>query len=123
MLQDILEADVQGAARVGVNHLKTYTGYEADVQRAVSGYAIPADHWLVHRAQTALERALSREVELGKWQFATDGVHLAAVGIPTIGFSPASELYPHTTQDRIDLQAMAEGLTGYMALALELGKV
>jgi succinyl-diaminopimelate desuccinylase len=122
VLQDALETDVEGTVQVGVNHLKTYTGHEEDVLRAVSGYATPADHWLVLSAQAALERTLNRPVTLGKWQFATDGVHLAAAGIPTIGFSPASELYPHTTQDRIQLQAMTEGLTGYMALALELGK-
>ncbi len=37
-------------------------------------------------------------------------------------FAPASDLYPHTTGDRIALEAMVKGLVGYMALALELGR-
>jgi succinyl-diaminopimelate desuccinylase len=123
LLPAALEEGVLGAVQVGVNRLRTYTGYETELSRVVPGLAIPADHWLVRQALATLERALGRPVTLGKWQFATDGPHLAAVGIPTIGFSPASELYPHTTQDRIELEAMVEGLIGYMALALELGMV
>ena len=68
-----------------------------------------------------LERRFGHEVPVIKWRFATDGAHLVNAGIPTIGFAPASDLYPHTTGDRIELEEMVKGLVGYMALALELG--
>jgi succinyl-diaminopimelate desuccinylase len=122
LVQATVEKGVEGTVQVGVTHLKAYTGYEADLSRVVPGFAIAPDHWLVQRAQGALAGVLGRPVAVGKWQFATDGAHLSAAGIPTIGFSPAVELYPHTIEDRIELRAMEEGLAGYMALALELGR-
>jgi len=55
------------------------------------------------------------------WRFATDGGHLMAAGVPTIGFGPAEEDAVHTVGESVRLDTLAEGLLGYVALALDLG--
>jgi acetylornithine deacetylase/succinyl-diaminopimelate desuccinylase-like protein len=88
----------------------------------VPGFVIPADHPLVLKAQPILQTTLGQPVGVHCWEFCTDGAYLVRAGIPTIGFAPAAEQYLHTVDDRIALKAMLEGLMGYMALALELGR-
>jgi succinyl-diaminopimelate desuccinylase len=122
LLEASLEDGCQGTVELNVSLFRTYTGHEQNLPREFPGFILPADHPLVLKAQQILESRLGHEVPVIKWKFATDGAHLVKAGIPTIGFSPASELFPHTTEDRIELQAMVEGLVGYMALALELGR-
>ena len=44
-----------------------------------------------------------------------------AAGVPTIGFGPAEEDAVHTVGESVRLDTLAEGLLGYVALALDLG--
>ena len=122
VLEASLEDGCQGTVELNVSLFRTYTGYEQNLPREFPGFILPVDHPLVLKAQEILESNLGHEVPVIKWKFATDGAHLVEAGIPTIGFAPASDLFPHTTEDRIEIQAMVEGLVGYMALALELGR-
>ena len=122
MLDDSLEDGCEGHVALNVSHFRAYTGYEEDLPREFPGFVLAADHPLIAKAQNTLETRFGHEVAVIKWRFATDGAYLVNAGIPTIGFAPASDLYPHTTGDRIALEAMVKGLVGYMALALELGR-
>ena len=56
------------------------------------------------------------------WRFATDGGHLMAAGIPTIGFGPGDDALPHTNQERISLAQMEEALVAYVPLILSLAE-
>ena len=56
------------------------------------------------------------------WRFATDGGHLMAAGVPTIGFGPAEDHRVHTVHENVPVDMLVEGMTGYAALALGLGK-
>lgn len=123
ILATSLQDGCRGEVELNVTRLATYTGHEQDLPREFPSFVLPLDHALVVNARRVLQSALGHEVPVGTWKFATDGAHLVNAGIPTIGFSPASEQYPHTTEDRIEIEAMVEGLAGYMALALELGRM
>jgi acetylornithine deacetylase/succinyl-diaminopimelate desuccinylase-like protein len=57
------------------------------------------------------------------WRFATDGGHLVAGGVPTIGFGPAEAHTLHTVGEHVPVEMLTEGMLGYIALALELGCV
>jgi acetylornithine deacetylase/succinyl-diaminopimelate desuccinylase-like protein len=57
----------------------------------------------------------------GLWPFATDGGHLAAAGIPPVGFGPGREEDCHIADERIAVDALREALFGNAALALALG--
>ena len=123
LLEDSLQDDCQGSVELNISRFRTYTGYEQELAREFPGFILPGDHPLILKAQNVLQSCFEREVPVIKWRFATDGAYLVKAGTPTIGFAPASELYPHTNEDRIEIQAMVEGLVGYMALALELGRM
>jgi len=122
LLASSLQDGCHGSVELNVSRFRTYTGYEQEMTREFPGFVLPADHPLVLKAQAVLQSYLGRDVSVITWRFATDGAYLVQSGTPTIGFSPASDLYPHTNEERIAIQDMVEGLVGYMGLALELGR-
>ena len=55
------------------------------------------------------------------WDFGTDAAYIATVlGIPTVGYSPAEEVYCHTPRDRISIDLMKKALEGYAAICLRV---
>ncbi len=111
---------VSGRVRREERALRTYTGVEERGPVVAPAFELPADHRLVTGARQTLEGLFGRPVEIGVWDFATDGGWLMAAGIETIGFSPCEERYAHTIHDQIALPLLREGLVGYAALALAL---
>jgi acetylornithine deacetylase/succinyl-diaminopimelate desuccinylase-like protein len=81
---------------------------------------LPENDKFLQAAQAALVNALGRNDQIDVWRFATDGGHLMAAGIPTIGFGPGNERLAHTNQERISLIQMKEAVVGYIALILAL---
>jgi succinyl-diaminopimelate desuccinylase len=128
-LQPLLERSLSevkgsgGQVTVHTRDLRTYTGRTATFPDVFPSFGLPADDPLVRRGQGILERALSRAVEVIIWRFATDGGHLMEAGVPTIGFGPADAREVHTVGESVSVPMLEEGLLGYTALALELGKV
>jgi acetylornithine deacetylase/succinyl-diaminopimelate desuccinylase-like protein len=60
---------------------------------------------------------------VGRWGFSTDGNYTAGqAGIPTLGFGPGNEQYPHSYQDQISVKEMLEALKVYTLLPLKLAK-
>lgn len=85
-----------------------------------TGFVIARDHPLVARVQSALEavraRAGDSAPEPGVWQFATDGRHTHAAGIPTVGFGPGDPLLAHTTGERIDASEIRAAIAVFEAM-------
>lgn len=127
-LQPLLDeclSEVPGSHGEGQLHtrdLHTYTGQTEIFPAVFPSYGLEADDPWVLKGERILTQALSRPVEVIVWRFATDGGHLMAAGIPTIGFGPAEAETVHTVRENVPLEMLAEGLLGYMALALELGR-
>jgi succinyl-diaminopimelate desuccinylase len=127
-LRPVLEAclsEVEGSEGeliLHTRHLRTYTGREQTFPSVFPSFGLSAQHWLVQRGQEVLARALSRPVEVAIWRFATDGGHLMEAGVPTIGFGPAEAEQLHVVGESAPVAMLQEGLLGYTALALELGR-
>ncbi|NIN69223.1 MAG: M20/M25/M40 family metallo-hydrolase [Anaerolineae bacterium] len=113
----------QGELSVHTRDLRTYTGRTESFPAVFASYGLDSSHPLVQKGQQVLTDALSRPVEVMIWDFATDGGHLVQAGVPTIGFGPAEADKLHTVGESVPLDMLAEGLLGYVALALELGAV
>lgn len=111
---------VGGDVRREERFLRTYTGVEERGPIVSPAFEVPANHWLVTGAERTLQALFAQPVEIGVWNFATDGGWFMAEDIPTIGFSPCEEQYAHTIHDQISLKMMRDGLLGYVALALSL---
>ncbi len=125
MLEECL-AEVEGSQGKVLLHtrdLRTYTGRTESFPAVFPSYGLDASHPLVQKGQQVLTDALSRPVDVVIWNFATDGGHLMQAGVPTIGFGPAEADKLHTVGESVPLDMLAEGLLGYVALALELGAV
>ena len=122
-IRELAGASLEGQVRADVRlqdwTVRTYTGREATMPPK-AGYELPADHPDLAAAQGALEAAFGRRVPVGVWHFTTDGGILARRGVPTIGFSPCEEQYPHTVLDQVSIPKMAEAVIGNAALALAL---
>jgi succinyl-diaminopimelate desuccinylase len=112
----------QGEVLVHTRDLRTYTGRIETFPAAFPSFSLPADDPLVEKGQRILASALSHPVDIIIWNFATDGGHFVAAGVPTIGFGPGEAHTLHTVRESVPVAMLAEGLLGYIALALELGK-
>ena len=127
-LQPLLDASLaevegsQGELLLHTRDLRTYTGQREIFPAVTPSYGLAADDPVVQRGQRVLAHALSRRVEVTIWRFATDGGHLMEAGVPTIGFGPAEEGAVHTVRESVAIEMLGEGMLGYLALALELGK-
>ena len=112
----------EGELTLHTRDLRTYTGRTAAFPAVFPSFGLPAENPLVRKGQRILERTLSRAVDVIFWRFATDGGHLMEAGVPTIGFGPAEAKELHTVGESVSVPMLEEGLLGYTALALELGK-
>ncbi|MBI5876846.1 MAG: M20/M25/M40 family metallo-hydrolase [Chloroflexi bacterium] len=116
VLDDCSDSGVTGAVEIQQTRLTTYMGHDELHLIMHPGYHLPDDAPLLERARQILTGALEREVELAAWSFATDGGHLMAAGIPTVGFGPGEESFAHTTHDRVAIAQLRESAVGYLAL-------
>ncbi|MFZ5918600.1 MAG: M20/M25/M40 family metallo-hydrolase [Chloroflexota bacterium] len=112
----------QGEVSLYSHELRTHTGQKETLPAVFPSFALAADDPWVLKGQQVLARTLARPVKVIVWPFATDGGHLMAAGIPTIGFGPAEAPTLHTVRENVPLDLLIEGMLGYMGLALELGK-
>jgi succinyl-diaminopimelate desuccinylase len=118
LLTATLEDGVRPEVAVRTRRLRTYTGVEREVQFVLTGYVLSEDDPLLVAAHESLVQALGRPVEVGVWTFCTDGGHLAAAGVPCIGFGPGAEDQAHVHDERLSIDELLEATVAYMALAL-----
>lgn len=127
-LQPLLDgclAEVEGSSgelALHTHNLRTWTGRTATFPAVFPSFGLDPQHALVAQSRRVLQEALSRPVETIIWPFATDGGHLMAAGVPTIGFGPGDPHAAHTIGESVPLEMLAEAMAGYAALALELGR-
>ncbi|HSH05584.1 MAG TPA: M20/M25/M40 family metallo-hydrolase [Anaerolineae bacterium] len=84
----------------------------------VYGFDTDGEDEDIKRAVAAISEGMGREVELGYYQFATDGRLFVPYGLKIIGYSPSEEHLAHTIKESILIPKMAEGLRGHVGLML-----
>ncbi len=118
ILQKSLLDGATGSVELATRPFTTYTGQTVEQSAVFPSFELPGDNPLVRQAQQTLTGALGFEMPVDVWQFATDGGHLMAAGIPTLGFGPGDETLAHTNREHIMVADMLTALRGYIALAL-----
>ncbi len=98
----------------------SFTGMTMDYPADNPAYIVRADHPALAAAKQALDTALSTDVPVDVWQFATDGGHCALEGMTCIGFGPGNDLLAHTVDEAIPIAELERGLIGNEALARAL---
>jgi len=93
-----------------------YTGLTLSIDKYFPTWVVPEDHPAVLAGVEAGQRALGRTPKVGRWVFSTNGVSSAGrLGIPTIGFGPANEVYAHTSDDQCPLDHLPVAAAWYAA--------
>jgi len=93
-----------------------YTGLTLSIDKYFPTWVVPEDHPAVRAGVEAAKRALGRTPKVGRWVFSTNGVSSAGrLGIPTIGFGPANEVYAHTADDQCPLDDLPVAAAWYAA--------
>ena len=116
------ENDYQATVEITRTKFITYTGLEKIFPSIFPSYLLVEDDPFLRAAQATLVSVLGRNEGVDVWRFATDGGHLMAAGIPTIGFGPGDDRLAHTNQERISLAQMEEAVVAYAALILALAE-
>ncbi len=118
LLQESLLDGAQGSVTLATRPFTTYTGITVEQSAVFPSFELALEHPLVQQAQKSLSAALEAPTPIDIWPFATDGGHLMAAGIPTLGFGPGDETLAHTNREHIVLADMALAMRGYAALAM-----
>lgn len=122
LLQESLPEGATGDVRVEIEGLTTYTGVNDPLPSIFPSFVLEEDDPLVYTARETLETLLGRPFPPDVWRFATDGGHLVAGGVPTIGFGPGDEHQAHVADEHIAIAEMIEAVAANAALALALSK-
>ncbi len=120
VLTDCLEPESEGFLIIPNQTFDTYTGYTVTAPVVFPSFGLRVDHPLVEAAKRTLDLALACDTPVTVWQFATDGGHLMAAGIPTIGFAPGDERLAHTSNEHIAIDDLMAAVVGNAALARDL---
>ncbi len=116
------EVDIQATVEVISTELTTYTGMKKLFPSVFPSYLLDKTDKFIQAAQSTLTDVFNEDRGVDIWRFATDGGHLMAAGIPTVGFGPGDETLAHTNQERISLADMEEAVVAYTALILSLAE-
>ncbi|MCB0155915.1 MAG: M20/M25/M40 family metallo-hydrolase [Anaerolineae bacterium] len=100
----------------------TYTGLKKILPSIFPSFILAEDNPFIKASQAVLTAVLGQEQNVDIWRFATDGGHLMAAGIPTIGFGPGDETLAHTNQERLNLSQLKAAVPAYAALTLTLAE-
>jgi len=117
-----LPEGASGEVRVDTENLTSYTGVAEDFPSIFPSFVLEEEDSVLLTARRALEELLGRPFPPNIWSFATDGGHLMAVGIPTVGFGPGDETQAHVADEHIEIAQMVEALAANAALALALSR-
>lgn len=99
--------------------IKTHTGYERLVEAYYPTWLMERDDAVVRVAVETHEAQFGECVELGVWQFSTNGVATRGMyGMPTIGFGPGKEEYAHTPNDQVRIDDLVKAAKYYAAFVL-----
>jgi putative selenium metabolism hydrolase len=119
--QVIAGAGVEASARITGYTATSYTGYGCQARNVFPAWMTPAEDPLVQATARAVEVTLGFRPTVGRWDFSTDGVYTAGMaGIPTVGFGPGDERYPHTVDDQVRLDDVIKAAQVYARLAVEV---
>jgi putative selenium metabolism hydrolase len=106
------EADIELLSYEG----KSYTGLTLVTDKYFPTWVIPENDPAVAAGVAAAERALGRTPEVGRWVFSTNGVASAGkLGITTIGFGPANEVWAHSPDDQCPIDDLPQAAAWYAA--------
>jgi putative selenium metabolism hydrolase len=94
-----------------------WTGLKVGQQKYFPTWVLDEKHPLVKAGVKAGEIAMGKKPRVDRWTFSTNGVATAGRhNIPTIGFGPQHEIYAHTVDEFVPVDALIKATTFYAAI-------
>jgi putative selenium metabolism hydrolase len=120
-LQQLKELPSVQAARAKVRPCRystpSHRGTMFDTDMIFPTWVMPEDHYLVQAGVEAFRIAYSRDPEISRWRFSTNGVATCGkYGIPSIGFGPGSEDQAHKANESLPISDLTEISSLYVIL-------
>ncbi len=93
---------------------KSWTGLTVGQEKYYPTWVLPEDHVLTQAMAKSAEIATGHKTKIDKWTFSTNGVaSMGRLGIPTIGFGPAHEVYAHSINDQVPVEHIVKAAAVY----------
>jgi putative selenium metabolism hydrolase len=94
-----------------------WTGLKVGQEKYFPTWVLDENHPLVRAGVKAGTIALGKKPRVSRWTFSTNGVATAGRhGIPTIGFGPQHEIYAHTVDEFVPVDALLKATAFYAAI-------
>jgi putative selenium metabolism hydrolase len=94
----------------------SYTGFVYETEKYYPTWVLEEDHPLCKASVETCRQVLGKEPKVDKWTFSTNGVAtMGLMGIPTIGFGPANEVYAHSVDDQVPADHLVKAAAFYAA--------
>ncbi|MCK5884696.1 MAG: YgeY family selenium metabolism-linked hydrolase [Bacteriovoracaceae bacterium] len=94
----------------------SYTGFAYPVEKYYPTWVLAPEHRACKSAVDSFKAVLGTEPVVDKWTFSTNGVStMGLMGVPTIGFGPANEIYAHTVLDQVPIDHLVKACAFYAA--------
>ena len=115
---EALESVQRAEAKVTVPEytMASYTGLVYPTKKIYPTWVMEEDHFAVQAGVQAFDELFGVRPQVDKWNFSTNGVAtMGLLGIPTIGFGPANEIYAHSPQDQCPIDHLTKAIAFYAA--------
>ena len=115
LADEVEAADPEAKFELRVRELEhtSYTGVHEFARLDKPYFITDINHPLIQKTLDALHE-MGQFPKTYFWDYGTDAAYIATVmGVPTIGYSPAEEIYCHGPRDRIRIDLMEQALEGY----------
>jgi putative selenium metabolism hydrolase len=112
----IKRAGVEATVEVLRYSVPSYAGLVYETEKYYPTWVLEENHPLCKASVETCRRILAKEPKVDKWTFSTNGVAtMGMMGIPTIGFGPANEVYAHTVEDQVPVEHLVKAAAFYAA--------
>lgn len=100
----------------------TWPGANREFASIFPPFSTSAHSPIAIAAAGVIDRMTDGQSRSDVWQFATDGGHWAAAGMPVVGFGPGDDALAHTQMERLELRQLDIAAATYAPLASAISK-
>ena len=112
----IKRAGVDAEVKVLRYDIPSYTGFSYEVEKYYPTWVLEENHKACKAAVEAYKSTIGGEPKVDKWTFSTNGIAtMGMMGIPTVGFGPANEVYAHSIDDQCPVEHLVKAAAFYAA--------
>ena len=112
----IKRAGVEADVEVLKYAVPSYTNFTYETEKYFPTWVLEEDHVLCKSSVETFEKLFTSKPKVDKWTFSTNGIAtMGMMGVPTIGFGPANEVYAHSIDDQCPVEHLVKAAAFYAA--------